>query len=122
MFFNKKPDTIESLTNACNKKYDDFMYTRTLAHYKSYYEMKQLLRQDFNFMRSVIEETKEDNLTLDLLKHFKEQLIFINKNPFSCNESEMAQFMSKNYPYQDKVLDIIKQHQSINTPHRKPKF
>lgn len=112
--FKKKEDNIENLMKDCNKLYVDFKYSFTLAHSQSYYDFKKIMNFHFNEMKDYIgKETNETNLK-SLLLHFKEQLIFFQKHPFSCTPEEFKKFAEKHLPYVEKIQSIIRENNSIN--------
>ena len=109
MFF-KKEETIESLMKECNKEYSSFLYSYTKAHYQSYFDFKQTLKNDFNYLKDCMANSTKEDLTLDLLKTFKAQLKFINTHPFSADVETMQPFLAEHFPYKEKVDTIITKH------------
>ena len=108
MFFKKDPkkETVESLMKDCNKAYSDFLYAYTLAHYKQYFYFKGELKEGFDIMKATLHAVEDEKTTLALLKVFKEQLTFINKNPFSAEPEEIRDFIHKHFPYKEKLKAI----------------
>lgn len=116
MFFKKDPkkETVESLMKDCNKAYGDFLYAYTLAHYKQYFYFKGELKDGFDLMKATLHAVEDEKITLALLRTFKEQLTFINKNPFSAEPDEIRDFIHKHFPYKDKIKAIICENKSTN--------
>jgi hypothetical protein len=108
MFFNKKEPTVESLMKKCNEKYRDFTLHLSQAHFQAYYDFKTHLNADFMYLRTQLALTESEPTVLSLLKKFDEQLTFINKHPFSTSDENVADFIKANYPYQEKIQEVIK--------------
>ena len=116
MFFKKesKKETVESLMKDCNKAYSDFLYAYTLAHYKQYFYFKGELKDGFDIMKATLHAVDDEKTMLALLKTFKEQLTFINKNPFSAEPDEIRDFIHTHFPYKDKIKAIIYENKIRN--------
>lgn len=110
--FKKKEDTIESLIKDCTKLYSDFRFSSTLAHHKSYADFKSEMNSNFVQLRAIIGEQDNEDTIKSLLVHYKEQLKFFQKNPFSCEIENLDTFYQKNFPYMEKVNNIISEQQS----------
>ena len=108
--FLKKEDTVESLMKECNKEYSDFLYSYTKANYQSYFDFKQTLKNDFNYLKDSLATSSKEDLTLELLKTFKSQLKFINSQPFSADAKTMKPFLAEHFPYKEKIDAIIFKH------------
>lgn len=106
--FKPKQDTIESLIKDCNKLYASFKYSYTLAHYESYYDLKKSMKDNFQLMQKTIGLTDNEDSMKELLKHFKNQLSFFEKNPFSCTPEDLNTFKNAHFPYQQKMEEIMK--------------
>lgn len=104
-FKKKTPEEVmHTLVKKCNIKYQDFNLYLTQAHTESYYLFKKEFKEDLSYINEKISESNNIDLTIDLLKHFKNQLDFIAKM------DDFDQFIAKNYPYKDKVNEIINSH------------
>lgn len=121
-FFKKKEDTVESLMKDCNKLYSDFRYAFTLAHYKSYYEFKQIMHVNFNMLKDCLGKENDEKVVKSLLLHFKEQLTFLQEHPFSCTPEELKQFEEKHFPYMEKVHQVLSDNNSLQVIPRKPRM
>ena len=110
MFFKKKTETMDSLMTDCSKGYDDFRWSYTKAHYREHFEFKVELKENFKYIFQEIanHRFKSQERTIALLKHMKAQLEFINKHPFSVDDLDMMKFLDANYPYQEKVQEVLK--------------
>jgi hypothetical protein len=106
MFFKKKPDSIESLMKKCNSGYSEFLGHLTKAHSHSYFQFKCALKDDFKYLMNEISQSENEEVTMKLLQHFKGQLDFITKNPFTSNQDKFDKFLADNYPYADKIDGI----------------
>lgn len=109
--FKKKEETVESLMNDCSKLYSDFRYSITLAHYKSYYEFKQTMNGHFEEFRNFVSQSEDEQTVKSLLVHFKEQLLFFKQYPFACEIEDFRKFQEKNFPYIEKLQEIVNQNQ-----------
>lgn len=105
-FFHKE-ETVESLTKQCNKLYSNFDFSYHLAHTRSYYDFKEMMRNNFDDFKVFIKEHDSEKTQIALLKSFKEQLQFFNKNPFLANESDIQKFVTKFLPYKSKLESIV---------------
>jgi len=114
--FKKKEETVESLMKDCNKLYSDFCFSLGEAHYKSYSDLKFVMQKNFHIMRDYISKEDNEAVLIELLKKFKDQLTFFNKNPFSCDIDIFVQeFDSKHMPYAQNLksfVDNLKQSNS----------
>lgn len=106
----KKEDTIESLVDDCEHKYNNFLSYITQAHYRSYAIFKVQLKNDMDYLFTKITQEQNLEIKMDLLKHLKSQLKFINKHPFSAEQKDMRVFIDIHYPYQEKINQIILEH------------
>ncbi len=113
MFF-KKEETIDSLTKECNELVASFKYSYSKAHSKSYFHFKQKFSGNLPIIKFAIENAKEDESVLILLKWFKEQLSFFKKNPFSSSIEDMIEFESKFSPVDEKIKVLLEKN-NINT-------
>lgn len=104
----KKEDTVESLMKDCNKLYSSFNYSLTLANSINYAKFKVIMKNNFKIMQDMLSKQTDEVVTLALLKNFKEQLSFFEKNPFYCDQKEFIKsFDSKYMPYQQKLDELI---------------
>lgn len=109
--FKQKEDSIESLIKDCTKLYSDFRFSSTLAHYQSYADFKSEMNSNFVQLRAIIGEQDNEDTIKSLLVHYKEQLKFFQKNPFSCEIENLDTFYQKNLPYIEKLQEIVNQNQ-----------
>lgn len=117
--FKKKEETVESLMKDCNKLYSDFCFSLGKAHYKSYSDLKFVMKENFHIMRDYI--SKEDNevVLIELLKKFKDQLTFFNKNPFSCDTKVfIKEFDSKHMPYEQNLQSFVDNLKQSKNKHK----
>ncbi len=91
----------------CNKLYSSFNQYLGLAHYQNYFEFKRIMRNNFQIMKYNLGKTDDEDALKLLLIHFKEQLQFFEKHPFSCNSEEFIVFENKHMPYQGKFDSIV---------------
>lgn len=103
----KKQETVESLTKDCNKLYANFDFSYHLAHTRPYYNFKEMMRNNFDYFKVFIKEVHDEKTQVALLKSFKEQLQFFNKNPFMADDKDIEKFVSKFIPYKSKLNSIV---------------
>lgn len=108
--FSKKEKSIENLIKSCNEEHKVFLLHLGQAHTQSYFEFKVCLKEDFNYIKTKIEDCmdlpQEAPRTKTLLQHFEKQLKFINKNCFLASKEDFDKFIKDNYPYREKVLEL----------------
>ena len=111
MLFKKKELSLEEqnlkLEENVYKAYDEFRSYGHLAHYSSYHQFKMSLHTDLQKNLPILREIENPIIKHSVLSHFKEQLKFVNKNPFSADSFEYNQFLEKNYPYDKKLSAVI---------------
>ncbi len=117
---SKNLDPIESLMKSCSNSYKSFMSNLNNAHSKDYHNFKVNFREDCFYLMKEIAFSVDQNLTLELLYHFRDQLDFVNKNALSAKKEEFDKFLEKNYPYIEKVENIKALHIEKNV--KKPKI
>lgn len=108
--FSKKEDTVESLMKDCNDSYHEFDRTLTLGHYGAYVEFKMDMKESFEKVKEAILSADNDERKKALLNHFKKQLTFFEKNPFSCEGVKLLDFKENNFPYVEKMEMAVQEY------------
>ena len=108
MWSFKKEENVENLIKDCNKLYSSFSYSLGKAHYKSYSDLKFLMKENFKIMREKIGTEQDEEIMVELLKKFKNQLEFFEKYPFSCEIKIFhKEFHQKHMPYKENLDNYI---------------
>ena len=58
----KKEENVENLIKDCNKLYASFSYSLGKAHYKSYSDLKFLMKENFKIMREKIGTEQDEEI------------------------------------------------------------
>ena len=62
----KKEENVENLIKDCNKLYSRFRYSLGKAHYKSYSDLKFLMKENFKIMREKIGTEQDEEIMVEL--------------------------------------------------------
>jgi len=107
----KKPLTTEQLFNKCEESFYDFCSYIHLSHTREFHEFKKKFAKDAEYCISAIVEVKEDELKRKLINHLQKQVDYLHDNSFGPNSRvKHREFMEANYPYEEKVNKVIKDH------------
>jgi hypothetical protein len=119
MTYKYPPASIDMLKEHCDQKYAVFSSFIHLGIDEKYRKFKSDLKDDMNYLFESINKSNNNELTLELLHHLNRQLNFIYKNETVCHPNDMKDFMNLNYPYKEKVDEIISKYQLELDEHNK---
>jgi hypothetical protein len=110
----KKEKTTEELFNKCEESFYELCSYVHLSHTPEYHQFKKQFTKDANYCITAIVECKEQNLDVlqrKLINHLQKQIDYIQDNSFGPNSRiKHREFLEANYPYQEKVNEIINKH------------
>jgi hypothetical protein len=106
-----KEKTTEELFRKCEDSFYEFCSYIHLSHTEDYFRFKKQFSEDANYCIAAIVEVKNDALKRKLINHLQQQVDYIQDNCFGPNSRiKFREFLDANYPYEEKVNEIIKNH------------
>lgn len=122
MTYQYPPATIEMLREHCDQKYAVFTSYMHLGINDQYRKFKLDLKNDMDYVLEKINSATDDRVTLGLLHHLNRQLNFVYHNESVCQPNDMNEFMAINYPYQEKVDEVIAKYSVVEQVQEQPKI
>ena len=113
MTYQYPPATIDMLREHCDQKYAVFTSYLHLGINDQYCQFKLDLKNDMDYLIDKIGSSIDEKVTLGLLHHLNRQLNFIYHNESVCQPKDMAEFMEVNYPYKEKVNEVIEKYSGL---------
>lgn len=120
MTYQYPPASIDMLKEHCDQKYAVFTSYLHLGVNDNYRKFKSDLKHDMEYMFEALDKSSNDKVTLALLHHFNQQLTFMYENESVCHPKQMQEFKNINYPYKNKIDEIVAKYSLIQQDEDKP--